>query len=132
MRTHSKHTVIIIDGNDISEFCNTSNFEKSAKTDETTTYGKDAEVYDPTLTSGAFGCGGTYDDAETGPRAVLLPLVGTKVVIQHRPEGTGSGLPQDTFDAVITKYNESAPVAGYRTWACEVQPSDDIDDTPQS
>lgn len=131
-RKHSKLTVIIIDGNDVSQYCTDSNCEQSAKTEDNTTYGKDAEVYDPTLLSGAFGCGGKYDDAVGGPRAVLKPLVGTKVTVQYRPEGTGSGLPQDEFEAVITKYAETAPVAGYRLWTLETQPSDDWVTTDQS
>lgn len=129
--SHSKRTVILVDSNDISAYCNTSNFEVSSGTEDTTTYGKDAQVFDPTLLTGACGFGGVYDTTASGPRAVLRPLVGTKVVIVHRPEGTGSGLPMDTFDAVIEKYNESAPVAGYRQWACDVKPSDDIDSTDQ-
>ncbi len=133
-RKHSKLTVILVDGNDISEHCTDSNIEKSMKTEDTTTYGKDDEVYDPTLKSGAFGCSGKYGSGVTGPRAILLPLVeaGAKVTVTYRPEGTGSGLPQNVFEAILTKYNETAPVAGYRLWALETQPSDAWDNTAQS
>lgn len=128
---HSKLTVVIVAGSDISTFCDSSNFAAKAKSEDNTTYGKNSEVYDPTLKSSDFGCGGVYDSAVTGPRAVLRPLVGTKVNIKHRPEGTGTGLPQDSFDAVIEEYAESAPVAGYRKWTLKVQPSDDVDYTVQ-
>jgi hypothetical protein len=131
-RKHSKHTVIIIDDNDVSTFCTDSNCEQSAGTEDNTTYGKNAVVKDPTLLTGAFGCGGKYDDGVTGPRAVLKPLVGTKVTVKYRPEGTGAGLPQDSFEAVITKYNETAPVAGYRLWTVETEPSDEWDSTDQA
>jgi len=131
-RKHSKLTVIVIDGNDISVDCTDSNCEQSAGTEDNTTYGKNAIVKDPTLLTGAFGCSGKYDSAATGPRAVLKPLVGTKVNVKYRPEGTGAGLPQDSFDAVITKYTETAPVAGYRTWALETEPSDAWDSTAQT
>jgi hypothetical protein len=131
-RKHSKLTVIIIDGNDISEYCTDSNCEQSSGTEDNTTYGKNSLVFDPTLGTGAFGCSGKYDSATTGPRAVLKPLVGTKVPVQYRPEGTGANLPQDEFDAVITGYTETAPAAGYRTWALTTQPSDEWDSTDQS
>lgn len=131
-RKHSKLTVIIIDGNDISVDCNDSNCAQSSKTEDTTTYGKNTEVYDPTLKGGAFGCSGKYANGATGPRAVLKPLVGTKVTVQYRPEGTGSGLPQDEFEAVITDYSETAPVGGYRLWALQTQPSDDWNTTAQA
>lgn len=131
-RKHSKLTVIMIDSNDVSTFCTDSTCEQSAGTEDNTTYGKDAIVKDPTLLTGAFSCSGKYDDGATGPRAVLKPLVGTKVNVKYRPEGTGSGLPQDSFDAVITKYTETAPVAGYRTWALDTEPSDAWDSTDQT
>ncbi len=132
-RKHSKLTVILIAGTDISQYCTDSNVEKSAGTEDNTTYGKNSIVKDATLLTGAFGCSGKYDStASTGPRALLIPLIGTSVTVKHRPEGTGSGLPQDSFTAVITKYTETAPVAGYRTWALETEPSDDWDHTAQS
>jgi hypothetical protein len=124
-RVHSKRTVIIIDGNDISTHCTDSNCEQSSGTEDNTTYGKNAQVFDPTLLTGAFGFSGKYDDSVTGPRAVIKPLVGTSVTVKYRPEGTGSGLPQDEFTAVITKYTETAPTAGYRLFSVETQPSDE-------
>lgn len=131
-RKHSRFTVIIVDGNDISAHCTDSNVEQSGGTEDNTVYGKTAQVFDATLLTGACGFSGKYDDTTTGPRDVLKPLVNTKVNIKYRPEGTGSGLPQDSFDAVITKYTETAPVAGYRTWAVETQPSDVWDSTNQT
>jgi hypothetical protein len=130
-RVHSKHTVVIIDGNNVSEYCNDSTCEKSSGTEDNTLYGKNAVVKDATLLDGTFSCGGKYDSAAAGPRAVLKPLVGTKVNVKYRPEGTGSGLPQDSFDAVITKYTESAPVAGYRLWSIETECSDEWDEADQ-
>lgn len=129
---HSKLTVVLVNGSDISAFCTDSSRERSAKTEDTTTYGKNAEVYDPTLLSGAFSCGGRYESGVAGPRAILDPLVGTKVTLVYRPEGTGSTLPQDTCDIVITKYAETAPVAGYRLWTLETQPSDAWTTTAQA
>lgn len=129
----STRTVVIVDGNDISKYCSESGPERGSNTEDITTYGKNAEVYAGTLMTGAFSASGWYDDDEDdGPRAVLDPLVGETVPIVYRPEGTGSGLPQWTFDAVITKYAQSAPVAGHVTWSLETQPSDEWLDTPQS
>jgi len=132
-RKHSKLTVILVAATDISQYCDDSTCEKSAGTEDNTTYGKNAQVFDPTLLTGAFSCSGKYDStASTGPRALLMPLVGTSVTIKHRPEGTGSGLPQDSFTAVITKYTETAPIGGYRKFALDTQPSDDWDQTAQA
>lgn len=128
----STTTVIIVDGDDISQYCTDSNIKRTSGSEDLTTYGKNSEVYGGTLLAGEFGCSGKYDDSATGPRAVLKPLIGTVVTIQYRPEGTGSGLPQDEFDALITGYEETAPVAGYRLWTLETQPTDDWDSTDQA
>lgn len=137
-RIHSKQTVIQVVHPDtgvvyeIGQFAQDSNCEQSVGTEDNTTYGQDSLVFDPTLETGAFGCSGKYDSAVTGPRAILKPLKGRKCVFRYRPEGTGSGLPQDEFEAIITKYVETAPFAGYRTWALETQPSGDWDTDPQA
>jgi hypothetical protein len=129
----SKETVCLVAGNDISGYSTESSRSRTSNTEDNTTYGKNAIVKDPTLLDGAFTISGKYDsDTEAGPRAVLDPLVGTKVEIIYRPEGTGAGLPQDRFDAVITDYTETAPVAGYRTFALTTEPSDEWDTTAQS
>src|SRR6185369_11058615 len=124
-RKHSKYTVILINGNDISPHCTDSTCEESGGTEDLTVYGKNKVVKGPTLGDGDFSCGGKYDDTVTGPRAVLKPLVNSIVTVTYRPEGTGAGKPQDVFQAVLTKYTETAPVAGYRTWAITTEPSDD-------
>jgi len=134
---HSKRTVIIVVHPDtgveyeFGQYAQDSNCEQSHGTEDNTTYGKDDQVFDPTLGTGAFGASGKYNSAVTGPRAILKPLKGRKCTFKYRPEGTGSGLPQDRFEAVITKYVETAPFAGYRTWALETQPSDAWDTTAQ-
>lgn len=131
-RMHTKFTVIIVDGNDISQYCSDSNCAKKSDTEDNTMYGKNSRVFDPTLLVGEFGCSGKYNTETTGPRAVLKPLVGTKVRVKYRPEGSGANLPQDDFEAVITGYTETAPVGGYRAWALETTPSDDWIETPQT
>jgi hypothetical protein len=132
-RVHAKHTVIIIDDvTDVGQWCNDSTVERSSGTEDNTLYGDDDIVKDGTLKTGVCSFGGKYDDDASGPRAVLMPLIGEKVNIKYRPEGTGSGKPQDSFDAVITKYVETAPVAGYRAWTCETEPSGPWDQTDQT
>lgn len=131
-RKHSKLTVILINGTDVSADCTDSNCEQSSGTEDLTTYGKNAVVKGGTLLDGAFGFSGKYADGATGPRGFLKPLVGQTVTVKYRPEGTGAGLPQDSFSAVLTKYAETAPVAGYRTFAVETEPSDAWDSTAQS
>lgn len=133
-RRKAKDAVIIVDGNDISMHVTNVNRKRAGGTEDNTTFGKDDIVKDPTLGTGEFGCSGKYYTKSTAgsPRAVLDPLVNTKVNIKYRPEGTGSGLPQDSFDAVITGYEETGEVAGYIGWVLSTEPSDAWDTANQA
>lgn len=119
-KSHGKHTVITVAAKDVSPYCKTSNYERTAKNHDTTGYGVDDEDYEPGLKGGKFTLGGTYDNtASVGPRNALHPLVGTKVEVIRKVEGTGSGLPQDTFDITLDKYAESNPHDDMVSWSAE-------------
>jgi hypothetical protein len=74
-------------------------------------------VYQGGLTDGTFSVNGVYDSGTTTPRTMVEPLVGTNVDLVRRPEGTGSGLPQDTVEVLVVEYAESNPVADMVTWS---------------
>jgi hypothetical protein len=130
---HGKNTVVTVDSNDLSQYTNTSDFNPTADSHDVTTYGKNGHVFAPGLTNGTFTMGGTYDNtANTGPRAVLRPLIGADpVTVVRQPEGAGTGLPQDSFSGLLTSYTESSPVADMVAWQATFQVSGDVDTTPQ-
>ncbi|MFG1844912.1 hypothetical protein [Micromonospora carbonacea] len=130
---HGKHTKITVGGDDISEWTNTSEMTRGAAGHNVTMYGKNAEVHTGGLKNGQFTCGGTYDNTvSTGTHAVLDPLVGTVVEIVRMPEGTGTGKPTQTFDALLTQYVETNPVADMVTWSAQFTISDDVAETTQA
>lgn len=129
---HGKNTYISVDGDDLSAYTDASELNRSADTHDVTTYGKNAHVYVGGLLDGKGSLSGTYFSGVGGPRAVLEPLLGTNVEIIRRPEGTGTGKPEDTFDVVIGAYVETAPVADMVKWSCDVQVSDDVASTTQA
>ncbi len=138
---HGKDTVILVGPSsgpavDISEHCDTSELEQTADTHDRTGYrppGKRSKKYGGGLLDAKLTMGGTYDSSETtGPRAVLKPLIGRDLTWTRRPEGTGTGLPQDTGNGILNSYKETAPVADYISWTAEIQCSDDIDGAPQA
>lgn len=132
-RVHGKKTVVTLDAKALTAYSNNSTVEITADSHDTTTYGKNAHVFDGGLLNSAFTVSGFYDStAMTGPRAVILPLVGTVVEFVHQPEGAGSGKPQDKVDVLVTKYSQTHPVADMVTWSVELQGSDDVDHTPQA
>ena len=131
---HGKGTKITVDGDDISAYTNTSEHEKTGDSHDVTTYGKSAHVKAGGLLDGKFTAGGVYEtkSTATSPAAVLTPIVGTVVEIVRQPEGTGTGKPTATFDALITKYVETAPVADMVSWSMEAEVSDAVAYTTQS
>lgn len=128
---HGRHTFISLNGSDLSPFCNTSTLSKKADKHDVTTYGKDDHVYEGGLGDGSASMGGTYDNTMTGPRAIIDPLVGTRVELIRQPEGPGDGKPQDRLTVLVEEYVETSPVADYVSWSVTLQPSDAIDSTPQ-
>lgn len=130
---HGSGTVITLDGDSLTAFSNNTSTEKSADSHDVTTYGKTAHVFFGGLKNGTATISGIYDStAVTGPRAIINPLVGTVVELVVRPEGTGSGKPQDTVDVLVVKYTQTLPVADMVTWAVELTYSDAIDSTAQA
>lgn len=130
---HGKDTVFILDGDDISAYTTTSSFEREADEHDVTTYGKDDHVFAGGLGKGAASASGLYDNtAGTGPRAVIEPLIGSVVTLVRRPEGTGTGKPQDSVNVLVKKYTETNPVADMVTWAVDLTLSDAVTSTTQA
>lgn len=132
MRVHSKSTVIIIDGIDISQHTNASALTLAADIHDLTTYGKDDHVNAGGLGTSGLSIGGWYDTSlTTGPGAVLKARRGDTVPLIRRIEGTGAGKPQESFQVVVGQYVETAPVADFVQWTCELTGSDLVDLTAQ-
>lgn len=123
---HGKTTYISLDGDDLSTYTNTSQLGRTADSHDVTCYGASAHAFNGGLLNGTASMGGIYDDTTAGPRDVIEPLIGTVVALVRRPEGTGSGKPQDTVNVLVTGYTETAPVADMVTWECQMQLSGDV------
>jgi hypothetical protein len=130
---HSKNTLVTLNAKDLSAYTNSTTYNRSADSHEVTTYGKASKVYSGGLKDGTITIGGFYDDtAANGPRAVIRPILGTVVAFIFKPEGTGTGKPQDTVNVLVTAYNESSPVADQIQWTAELQMSDDVTSISQA
>jgi len=132
-KVHGKVTFVSLDGDDLSQYSDNSELKFEADEHDVTTYGNDGHVFLGGLTHGTVTISGKYDStAGTGPRAVILPLRGTVVVLIHRPEGTGASLPQDEVDVLVKSYVQTHPVADYIAWSVELTMSGDVDSSAQS
>lgn len=124
---HGMDTVLLIGTDDISAWCNTSSMEVNPDVHDITGYGKRWKVKRGGLLDGTFTIGGWYDlTADTGPGDVLDGHGGELVPVTRRIAGAGAGKPEQTFDAVIGKYVETAPVDDIVTWTCDLAVSDAV------
>jgi hypothetical protein len=124
--------VVLLAGTDLSTFCDSNEHHKKPDIEDITTYGKDAHVKEGTLLDGNGSIGGLYDTStSSGPRALINPIVSQTVPYIRRPEGTGSGKPQDLVNVVVGEYVETAPVGGMVRWTLALEYSDTINSTPQ-
>lgn len=127
-----KNLVVLINGTDISQYCDSNEHHVKPDIIDKTTYGKDAHVKEGTLLDGNGSIGGIYDtSAVAGPRAILEALVGQTVPYIRRVEGTGSGKPQNSVSVVVGEYVETAPVGEIVRWTCALEYSDSVNNTPQ-
>lgn len=124
--THGKNTVVIFNGTDISQFTKNTDWEETADSHDTTCYGKNSHVFQGGLKTGKASLSGIYDDTATGPYDIVRPQRGNVVSLVYRPEGTGSGKPQETVNVLVTSWKQSAPVADMIQWTAEFTFSDDI------
>jgi hypothetical protein len=123
---------ITVDDNDLSVFCTSITPKRSADSHDVTTFGKTSHVYAGGLFDGTLDIEGIYDNGATGPKTVLEPLLGTTVAFEYRPEGTGSGKPEQTGNVLVASYEESTPVADMITWKASLQLSDTVSTADQT
>lgn len=121
--THGKNTFVSVNGSNLSPYTDSSGFPKTADKHDVTTYGATDHAYNGGLGDATFTMSGTYDDTTVGPFDILDPLVGQLVTIVRRVEGTGSGRPQQTFTALLEKFETSNPVADMVKWSADFQKS---------
>lgn len=130
--SHGKSTIITIATKDISPYTKNSSLERAAKTHDVTGYGVDDELYSPGLRGHKFTCSGVYDNtALVGPRNVLAAAVATVLAIIRKVEGTGTGKPQEAFNAILEKYVETSPHDDMVSWSADFQVTGPITTTAQ-
>lgn len=124
--THGKNTFFSLNGVDQSAFANNTDWEESADSHDVTCFGKNSHVFKGGLKNGKCTVSGVYDDTAVGPYDTIRPLIGSNVTAVWRPEGTGSGKPQETVNVLVTDFKISNSVADMVKWTADLQFSDDI------
>jgi hypothetical protein len=117
---------------DISLSTKTSTFSGTADVYDTSGYGLTNRTKAGGIVDGKFTASGTYDSgATTGTPTLLEGKEGTLFAITRQVHGTLSGLPQEVFNAILSKMDISAPFDEMVTWSGEWEVSGTVARTVQ-
>lgn len=134
---HSRLTVVIIAGNDISASTNTTEMSDEDDLHDTTCFGAVRKNYLAGLGDGTFTIGGIHNSGSGGPRKILKGIKvtqktsGLPSTFVYRPEGTGAGKAQSSVGVFIKSYVDTSNVADVYRWKAVLQMSGDLDETDQ-
>lgn len=132
--SHGKKTNIKVATKDVSPFCKSSQIERNAAVHNTTGYAPtgDSETFAGGTRNATFTMSGLYDNTvSVGPRLVLLNQEGNTLAVVRLVEGSGTGLPSEAFNAVLTKYVETNPNDDMVSWSADFTISGVITSTTQ-
>jgi len=99
---HGKSIYVSVATHDISAYTNKADFPRNADTAETSCFGTTDKTHIPGLKGATFSIEGLWDATLDG---YLDAVFGTEVAVVYRPAGTGGGLIQYAFQAIMTSYN---------------------------
>lgn len=134
---HSRLTVVIIAGTDISASTNTAEMADEDEMHDVTCFGAVRKNWLAGLGDGKFTIGGVHNSGGTGPRKILKGLKATQKVsglpatFVYRPEGTGSGKAQSSVGVFVMSYTDTSNVADVFRWKAVLQMTGDLTETDQ-
>lgn len=123
-----------VDGTNIAPYAKSIDVSYEIDELETTTFSAGGHTFQGGMTNGSAALSGTYDNSGTGPKAIIEPIMrtGALVACVYRPEGTGSGLPEQSFNVLVSKYGESSAVGEMIKWSSDMKISGAVTDTTQA
>jgi hypothetical protein len=116
---HGKNALCMVGGTELGTFCDGLDLSIDVDTADTTAFGAASKSALAGAYGGTLEISGFYDGtASVGPAAVFWAAIngGLPVAIVHKPGGTASGQRTNSFNAIVTNYSESSPVAGIVTF----------------
>lgn len=108
--THGSRGQVLVNGNDLSAYCNSIDFPTTIDNADVTTLGLNWRTNLSGLRSAELSLEGFYDPtASTGPAAVLRAVIAGTVpaTLIYRPAGSVAGQYSHSFLGNITGYGES-------------------------
>ena len=121
---HGRITVFKLDDtsgtlDDISDFCDTTDLNRTIETGDTTTYGDDNKTYIVGLADATIGIGGKWDESVDGTIAGGSEPASRS--FEFGPAGSATGKIKYEGNCIVTNYSISNPVGDVVTWSADMQ-----------
>ncbi len=115
---HGRAAEITVNSVALSTFCDSADLSIDIDTSDTTTFGASWKRAIAGLAGGSFELAGNFDPTTTtGPASALTSLIGDDPFpVIYEPGGAASNQSR-TFNAILTAYKESSPVADKVTFS---------------
>jgi len=104
---HGKSTYVSVATNDISSYLTKADFSRNVDTAETSSFGSSDKTFIPGLKGAEFSLDGSWDATLDG---YMDTAFGTEVAVVYRPAGTGAGLINYAFQAILTSYSPPSDI----------------------
>lgn len=131
---HGKTAEITVNAVNLSAFCTNADFAVDVDTGDTTTFGSTWKSALAGVPGAKLDIVGDYDGtASTGPAAAIMACItgGVPVAVVHKPGGTLTGQRTNSFNALVTNYQESSPVGGIITFRASLLTTGAVTSTTQ-
>jgi len=123
---HGSKAQITINSVDLSAFSDNLSLDLTPETADVTGFGATWRSHIPGLIGGTLSVSGSYDPADsTGPADAIFDAITAQnsagyIAVVDKPGGTASGQRTNSFNAIISGYNETSVVDDKVTWSAEL------------
>lgn len=123
---HGSKASITINSVDLSAYSDNLSLDITPETADTTGFGSTWRTHLPGLIGATLSVSGSYDPtASTGPAAAINDAITAQnsagyVAVVDKPGGTATGQRTNSFNAIISGYNETSAVDEKVTWSAEL------------
>jgi hypothetical protein len=111
---HGSKAVITVNSVPLTAYCDDVSFDGSIETAETTVLGNTGKAFIPGLQDGSFKLSGKFDPTADAAFVAMTQVPALPVV--YGPQGSTTGLPKYTCNAILAKYSLKTGVSAAGTF----------------
>lgn len=116
---HGSKAVITVNSVALTAYVDEVSFDGSVETAEVTVLGNTGKAYIPGLEDGSFKLAGKFDPVADAAFVAMNQVASLPVV--YGPQGSTTGLPKYTCNAILSKYSLKTGVSGAGSFDADFQ-----------